>query len=131
MDVAGGGGGADIGKGAFEDGVAAVDDGDVVAEILDEVELVAGEEDGGTSGGLFADHLAECLDADRVETGEGLVEHEQIGVVGERDDELDALLVAVGELLEAGAGAVRESEAIEWSAARAASEAERPWSLAK
>jgi len=51
--------------------------------------------------------------------------------VGERDDELDALLVAVGELLEAGAGAVRESEAIEWSAARAASEAERPWSLAK
>ncbi len=113
MDVAGGGCGADLGERAFEDGATVVDDGDVVAEVLDEIELVAGEEDGGTSGGLLADDLAEGFDADRVEAGEGFVEDEQIGLVGEGDDELDSLLVAVGELLEAGCGAVGESEAVE------------------
>ena len=102
-----------ISEGTFEDGATAVDDGDVVAEVLDEVELVAGEEDGGASGGLFADDFAEGLDADRVEAGEWFVEDEQVGFVGDGDDELDALLVAVRELLEAGTGAVGEAEAVE------------------
>ena len=51
--------------------------------------------------GQLAQHAAEHVDADRVEPGERLVEHEQLRPVHERDAELHALLVAERERLDA------------------------------
>ena len=59
------------------------------------------------------EHLGERVHGDRVEPGEGLVEDEQVRLVHQRGRELRALLVAVRELLEFGAGAVREAEPFE------------------
>ena len=66
----------------------------------------------------LAQHAAHDVDADRVEAGERLVEHEHLRVVDERDAELDALLVAERERLDAVAGAlVSPSRSIQRSAA--------------
>ena len=56
-------------------------------------------------------HAAEHVDADRVEAGERLVEHEQLRVVHERGGELHALLVAERERLDAVAGALARARA--------------------
>ena len=55
---------------------------------------MAGEDDRHAGGGVLGQHAGEHVDADGVEAGERLVEHEQLGVVHERGGELDALLVA-------------------------------------
>ena len=56
---------------------AVVDQHDGIAEPLDEVELVAREHDGhAVVRRLTPEHAGEHVDADRVETREGLVEHE-------------------------------------------------------
>ena len=90
-----------------------VDDRDVLADVLDELELMAGEEDGGAAGRLAAEHLGERVHGDRVEPGERLVEHEQLRLVQQRRRELGALLVAVRELLDLRVGAVGETEPLE------------------
>ncbi len=74
---------------------------------------MAREEDARAALGLGAEHLAERLDRDRVETRERLVEDEQVGLVHERGRELDALLVAVRQLLDGRVRAVAEAEPIE------------------
>ena len=74
---------------------------------------MAGEEHARAAVGLGAEHVPERLDGDRVETGERLVEDEQVGLVHERGGELDALLVAVRELLDGRRGAVAEAEPLE------------------
>ena len=101
VDVAGG------------DDAAVVDDRDLLADVLDELELVAGEEDGGAARRLAAEHLGERVHRDRVEAGERLVEDEQLGLVQQRGRELCALLVAVRELLHLRAGAILEAEPLE------------------
>src|SRR5690606_36925655 len=82
------------------DDLPRADDDDRVAEPLDEVELVAGEDDRGPGGGPVPQGGAHDVDGDRVETGERLVEDEHLGVVHERDGQLDALLVAQREVLD-------------------------------
>ena len=89
------------------------DDHDVLADVLDEVELVAGEHDPDAGRGPLADDLGHRRDADRVETGERLVEHEQLRVVGQRVGQLDALLVAVRQLLELRLRPVGEAHPLE------------------
>ena len=77
-------------------------------------------------------HAAEHVDADRIEPRERLVEHEQLRPVHERDAELDPLLVAERERLDAVARAVGEPEPLEpVSAAAAASARGRPCREAK
>ena len=72
-----------------------------------------GEQDRHALVGEPAQHAAEDVDADRVEPGERLVEHEQLGSVHERDAELDPLLVAERERLDAVPGALAEPEPLE------------------
>ena len=82
------------------DDAAVVDDRDVLADVLDQVELVAGEEDGGAAFCLRAQQLGERLHGDRIEPCERLVEHEQLRLVHERRRKLRPLLVAMRELLQ-------------------------------
>ena len=90
-----------------------VDDRDLLADVLDELELMAGEEDGRAARRLAAENLGERLDRDRVEPGERLVEDEQLRLVQQRGGELRALLVAVRELLDLRVRAIREAEPLE------------------
>ena len=98
---------------AVGDQPAVLDDRHVLAEALDELELVAGEDDRHALGRALGEHAAHHVDAGRVETGERLVEHEHLGVVHERDAELDALLVAERERLHLVAGALGEPEPLD------------------
>ena len=79
---------------------AAAHDADPVADALDEVELMAGEDDGNAGVAALAQHLAHHVDGDRVESGERLVEHQQLRLVQQRGGQLHALLVAEAELLD-------------------------------
>ena len=88
------------------------DDDQVVAEPLDDVELVAGEQHGRAGGRAILEHVDDDLDGERVESGERLVEHEDLGVVHECGGDLRALLVAERELLDRVAGALGESESL-------------------
>ena len=77
-------------------------------------------------------HLGEHVDADGVEAGERLVEHQQLGVVDQRGRELHALLVAERELLDAVAGALGEAEPLDPAVGRrGASSVATPCSRAK
>ncbi len=95
------------------DDPTAGDDDDVFAHVLDEVELMAAEDDAHARRRPLADDLGHGRDADRIEAAEGLVEHEQLGIVGERGRQLDALLVAVRQLLELGLGPVAEAHPLQ------------------
>ena len=95
------------------DDMTMVDDRDVLADVIDELQLMAGEQDRGAAGSLAAEHLGEGSHRERVEPGKGLVEHEEVGLVQQRRRELGALLVSVGELLDFRRGAVGEAEPLE------------------
>ena len=90
-----------------------VDDRDLFADVFHQLELVAGEEHRGTAGRLAAQHVRERLHCDRVESGEGLVEDEQLRLVHQRRRELRPLLVAVRELLHLGIRPLVESKTLE------------------
>ncbi len=84
-----------------------------VAQALDEVELVAGEEHRDAVAGVFPQQVDHRVDGQRVEPGEGLVE-DQRGRPGQhRGDDLHPLLVAERELLEVVLGALAEPEPLE------------------
>ena len=74
---------------------------------------MAAEHDADARPGALVDDLGHRRDPDRVEARERLVEHEQLGVVGQRDGELDPLLVAVRELLELRLRPVAEAHPLE------------------
>jgi len=95
------------------DDPAAVDDHDVLAHVLHQVELVAREDDADAGRRALAKDRRHRLDAERVEAAERLVENEQLRIVDQGRPELDALLVAVRQGLELGAGAVGEPEPVE------------------
>ena len=73
---------------------------EVVADPLDEVELVRGEEDRHAAGGLLAHEVGHRVDGVRVEAGERLVEDQRDRRRHHRRGDLDALLVAERERLE-------------------------------
>ena len=58
------------------------------------------EQRGDPGGGALAQHLAHDVDGDGVQAREGLVEDEEPGVADEGGGELDALLIAQGQLLD-------------------------------
>ena len=90
-----------------------VDDRDLLADVLHQLELMAGEEHGGAAGSLAAQHVGERLHRDRVEPRERLVKHEQLRLVHQRRSQLGPLLVAVRELLHLGVRPLGESETLE------------------
>ena len=77
---------------------ALADDADAVADPLDLVELVRGEEHGGAALALLGDDGQELLLHQRIEPGGGLVEDQQLGLVEERLDQADLLAVAARQL---------------------------------
>jgi hypothetical protein len=93
--------------------VAVVDDGHRLAEPLDQVQLVAREEDQPPLTGGVGDDLGQPVDGDRVEPGEGLVEHERLRLVDERNGELHPLLVAQRQRLDRLVGAVGDAQPLE------------------
>ena len=65
------------------------------------------------TGSLSAENLGQGAHGKRVETGERLVEHEQLRLVHQRSRQLRPLLVAVRELLDLRPGTVGEPQALE------------------
>ncbi len=86
---------------------AAVDDGDVVADVLDEIELMAREHHCDSGGCLFPDDPAHGVCPHWVQPRERLVEDQQLGAVHQGGGKLHPLLVAVRELLETISGTTR------------------------
>ena len=72
-----------------------IDDHDVLTDVLDEVELVAREQDGDAFRCRLLQQLGERLDAERIQAAERLVQHHELGVVDKSSGELDPLLVPV------------------------------------
>ena len=105
--------GGEVVEGAVGDGAAAIDDDRVLAQVLDEVELVRREQHRRAAARLAHEHLGQGVDGDRVESGERLVEHEHVGLVDEGADQLHALLVAEREVLEVAPRPVAEVEALQ------------------
>ena len=77
---------------------AAVNDGDVGAEALDDLEDVRGEKDGGAARDHALQHGFEGAGGDGVDAFEGLVEEEDFGAVDDGGGEGELLLHAVGEV---------------------------------
>jgi hypothetical protein len=72
-----------------------VDDGHRLTQVLDQVELVAGEQHAAARASPLHQDLADGVDAGRIQAGQGLVEHQRLRVVHERGRQLHSLLVAV------------------------------------
>ena len=100
--VAGGGGvcGGDAGpeflERALGDQLAALDDGDVGAETLDDFKHVRGEEDGGAAVNHALEHGFEGVGGDGVDAFEGLVEEEDAGRVDDGGGERRAFSACRG-----------------------------------
>ena len=92
---------------------AAGDDHEVVAQPLDDVELVGREQHSGACGRACLQHAGDDVDGERVEPREGLVEDQHLGVVHQRRGDLGALLVAERQRLDVVAEALAESELLE------------------
>ena len=99
--------------GALGHHAAAGDNADAVAQALHQIQLVGGEDDRHTCPGAVGEHRAHHVHRDGVEAGKRLVQDENVGVVDKRRGELDALLVAQGEVVELVAQALAETELLE------------------
>ena len=88
-------------------------DPDPIAQPLDELELVAREDDRGARIGLLAEHGAHDVDGQWIEPRERLVEDEQLGREDERGCQLDALLVAEAEGLQLVVTTLLQAEALQ------------------
>ena len=64
------------------------------------VDDMGGEDHRRAGGRLVADHMLEPALVDRVEPGKGLVEHDQLGLVDDRAEQLDGLRHALGQALD-------------------------------
>ena len=89
--------GGELVERAVGDDTSMVDDHGVLAQVLDEVELMRREQHRGATSGLGHKDLGQGVDGDRIESRERLVEDEHVRFVDERADQLDALLVAERE----------------------------------
>ena len=110
LDVAVGGGIADPVELAGEHHAAGVDDDHVLAQVLDDVELVAGEQHGRAAASDPAEQRGHRIHRDRVETRKRFVEHQQVRSVHEGGGKLHPLLVAVRQVIQARRLPVAETE---------------------
>src|SRR5439155_19064074 len=88
--------GAELLDGALSDELPLVDDGDVAAEALDDLQDVGGEEDRGAARDHALEHRLERAGGDRVHSLERLVEEENARAVDDGGGERELLLHAVG-----------------------------------
>ena len=92
---------------------AAEDDGRLVGELDDLVEVVGGEDDRGAAVGQSADHAPQAAPHLRVEAGCGLVEEEELGASHDRHGDVEAAPLAAGQLAHAARGLAAEVDMIE------------------
>ena len=94
------------------DDLAAPDDADPVADRLDLAQLVGDEDDRGALRLERAHDVHQLVDLLRREHRRGLVEDQHLGVVGQRLEDLDALLHPDRQVLDEGVGVDREAVAL-------------------
>ena len=99
--------------GAGHDQPPGVDHHDVVADPLDVVEQVGGEQDRDAEGGQAADEVEHLLPAHRVEAGGGLVEQDQLGVGHQGLGQLGALAHAGREAADRPEPGLVEADQVE------------------
>ena len=85
---------------ALEADLAVGDDRDPLAQPLGMVDDVGREDHRRAGRRLVADQMLEPALVDRVEAGEGLVEHDQLRLVDDRAEQLDGLRHALGQALD-------------------------------
>ena len=105
--------GFESGGGVFDEDFSVVDDGETVAERVGLFHVVRGEDDGDA---FFAQSLDGVPHGDAalgVEAGAGLVEEEDLGMMGDGARDLEALGEAAAECLRIGCGAIAEAKLIE------------------
>ena len=95
---------------AVNHGSAPIDDRDRFAHRLDGFHLMRGKDDGLAPGAEFEDGLAKQDHVDGVEAGERLVEKQDLGIVDDRSQELDFLLVPLRQLPRLACGEVGYAE---------------------
>src|SRR5512140_412578 len=86
---------------AIEHLLAGGDDAEGIAEALRVLHEMGAENDGASLLAKIDDRVLERLRVHRIEAAERLVENDQLGLVEQRTDELDLLLHAARELLDA------------------------------
>lgn len=87
---------AEIGEGAFGDEAAFMDDGDAVAEALDDFEDVGGEKDGGTPADEVEEEVFHEAGPDGVDPFERFVHEKELRTVDEGGRHGDAFAHALG-----------------------------------
>ena len=102
-----------LGDRPLHDHPAPVEDDGPVADQFHLVQQVRRQEDGGALGAQLADEFADVLHALRVEAAGGLVEHDDVGLVDERQGDAQALPHAVGEAAGLGVGPVEQPHHVE------------------
>jgi hypothetical protein len=80
---------------------AVLDDHHVLAQVLDQIQLVAGEQHRRAPRRQAGQQLAHDAHGNRAKPGERLIQHQQAGLVHQRRDQLDPLLVPVRQRLQA------------------------------
>src|SRR5688500_5534252 len=103
-----------VGDGRFADDLALRDDRDPVADLLDLMEEMAGEEDGlAAVDGEASDERAHLLDAGGVEADHGLVEDDELGVAEQRRGDPEALAHSGRIALELAPRILRQADLLE------------------
>jgi hypothetical protein len=97
----------------FDEDFAVVDDGESVAEFVGLFHVVGGEDDGDAFAAEASDGFPHGDTALRIEAGAGLVEEEDLGMVGDGARDLQALGEASAEGLRIGCSAIAEAELFE------------------
>src|ERR1035437_7759666 len=92
----------DVDDGTVEHLVAMRDDADGVADAFRVVHQMRAEDDGLAASLEIDDRVLERLRVDGIETGEGLVEDDEVGIMDEGADELHLLLHAAREFVDLG-----------------------------
>ena len=104
---------------AAGDQPAVVDDRDRLAQRLGRLHLVGREDQRPATVAQLHERLAQEDQVDRVEPGERLVHQQDLGVVEDRRDELDLLLVALRQLLGPAVGVSGIRKRVSQASARA------------
>ena len=101
--------------GSFGDDVAAIDDGDVLGELIGLFQVVGGEQDGQAFGGEVADFIPEFGAGFGVEASGGFVEKEDLGAMDDAHGDIEFAFHATGISAGDAGGGSGEGEAIEQS----------------
>ncbi len=95
------------------DDFAVVHDGHAVAEDFGLVHVVRGEDDADATGADFFDELPQVAPSLRIEAGSWFVQEENFGIVHQRGDDTEALLLAAGEIFDIAAGFAAQVDVVE------------------